>query len=112
MLLHLALVEAGVLLQALRRAGSEEGAERFAQRAWGHLLAFALVAPFCLGQIWPQWGEYSANVLSRFQPWLFALLAAHAALSAAFCACVRGGGGSADPPAAGAAPPSTAFTLT
>lgn len=85
MLLHLALVEAGVMLQALRRAGSEEGAERFAQRAWGHLLAFALVAPFCLGQIWPQWGEYSANVLSRFQPWLFALLAAHAALSAAFC---------------------------
>jgi len=81
MLLHLALVETGVVWQTLRER--DTGSLRLQQRAWGHLLAFAVVAPLCLGQSWPQWGDYSATVLSRFQPWLFSALAAHAVLCAA-----------------------------
>ena len=85
MLLHVALVETGVVWQAMRER--DDDGLRLQQRAWGHLLAFALVAPLCLGQSWPQWSEYSPNVLSRFQPWLFAALAAHAVFCAAM---VRG----------------------
>ena len=81
MLLHLALVELGVLLAALLER--EHGGELLRQRAIGHVLALGLVAPLCLSQSWPQWGDYSANVLSRFQPWVFAAMSSHAACCAA-----------------------------
>jgi dolichyl-diphosphooligosaccharide--protein glycosyltransferase len=82
MLLHVALVELGVALHSVR--DGEHASLRMGRRAAGHVLAFALIAPLGLSQSWPQWGEYSANVLSRFQPWLFAAMAAHAAGCAAF----------------------------
>jgi dolichyl-diphosphooligosaccharide--protein glycosyltransferase len=81
MLLHVALVELGVLLFAVQER--DRGSELLRQRALGHALALGLVAPICLAQSWVQWGEYSATVLSRFQPWLFAAMAAHAAGCAA-----------------------------
>lgn len=45
---------------------------------WAGMTATVLIAPMTLGSEWPQWGPYSAVVLSRFQPWLFASLAVHA----------------------------------
>ncbi|MEE2665206.1 MAG: STT3 domain-containing protein [Myxococcota bacterium] len=81
MLLQLALIELGVLLHALQER--EHGSQLLRQRALGHALALGLVAPLCLIQSWPQWSEYSANVLSRFQPWVFAAMASHAACCAA-----------------------------
>jgi len=77
MLLHLALTELGIVLAAVR--DREAGGEAMRLRSIGHLLALLLVAPLCLGQSWPQWGDYSPTVLTRFQPWLFSALAAHAA---------------------------------
>ena len=81
MLLHVARVELGILAQAARDRGT--GSERLRVRALGHVFALAMVAPLCLGQSWTQWGDYAPTVLSRFQPWLFAALAVHAAACAA-----------------------------
>ncbi|MCP4036043.1 MAG: hypothetical protein GY733_03840 [bacterium] len=50
---------------------------------WAAAVALLVIAPMSLGNEWPQWGSYSAVVLSRFQPWLFASLALHAWLVSA-----------------------------
>ena len=87
MLLHVGLVELGVVVAVLvrDRSGSHVGEDAMRARALGHLFAALLVAPLCLGQSWPQaqWGAWSATVLSHFQPWLFSAMAAHAAICSA-----------------------------
>ena len=90
-ILHVALVELGLSLALAQRPANESSVAQ-TSRVWGHTFAFLLVAPFCFGQTWPQWGAYSATVLSHFQPLLFAALAAHAATVARFAGKAPGPG--------------------
>lgn len=70
--LHVAIVEAG-LLGALAVLRDRERAVRLAGLlALANGAALVVVAPFSLGNEWPQWSAFSSVVLSRFQPWLFA----------------------------------------
>lgn len=78
-ILYVALAQVGLLgvlvlspvLASRHRAGAVIGI--------ANAVALVGVAPFSVGNDWPQWGPYSAVVLSNFQPWFFfvtALLAA------------------------------------
>jgi len=82
-LLHVAAVEAGLLLHVAFAPEARAAVRRAAHLAASNALAFALVLPAGAGARWPQWSDWSPVVLSRFQPWLFALLALHAAALAA-----------------------------
>ena len=84
MLLHLALLDAGLVVFALSRRERRAAAAFAGQLALLHLVALALVAPFALRSHWTQWAAFSPVVLSDFQPWLLAA----AALWAAGCAGV------------------------
>jgi asparagine N-glycosylation enzyme membrane subunit Stt3 len=69
-LIHVAIAEAGLGLHLLLRT-DRSAAKRFAGRlSLAHSVAFAGVAPFALGNHWPQWGEFSPLVLTSFQPWM------------------------------------------
>jgi dolichyl-diphosphooligosaccharide--protein glycosyltransferase len=75
-LLHLALLECGLFVFLFTR---EQRGEALVCAAWLaslHAAAFVCVAPFCLGNKWPQWDSLSPVVLSNFQPWFFALIGA------------------------------------
>jgi asparagine N-glycosylation enzyme membrane subunit Stt3 len=39
----------------------------------GSVIALLVISPLSLGNEWPQWGPFSAVVLSNFQPWWFAM---------------------------------------
>jgi len=81
-LLHVAVVETGLAFFLMSR-GTRAAAIGVAKAlAVAHTVALCLVAPFCLGQAWPQWSAFSPVVLSAFQPWLFGC----AALALAACA--------------------------
>jgi dolichyl-diphosphooligosaccharide--protein glycosyltransferase len=85
-LLHVGLVETGLLVFLLR-CSRREDAIGFARRlALLHGVAFVLVFPFGAGSTWSQWSRFSPVVLSAFQPWYFA---AAALFSAACAACWR-----------------------
>lgn len=79
--LYVALAEAALL--GLLVASSSFATRRYVLDCLlaANLAALVLIAPFCFASEWPQWGEFSALVLSRFQPWWFATLALHAGLS-------------------------------
>lgn len=80
-LLHAGIVELGLVVFLVSRPTSA-GARRFALLfALIHGVAFLLVLPSGIAGPWPQWGRFSAVVLSGFQPWMFFLLAASG------CAC-------------------------
>ncbi len=57
------------------------------------IVAFLAIAPLSLGNEWPQWGPYSAVVLSNFQPWWFAASFLFALISAQAFARVSGATG-------------------
>jgi len=79
-LLHVAIVEVGLLVLVLTRA--DRGPAIAAARLFFALntLALAILAPFSIGQRWAQWSDFSPVVLSNFQPWFFAVNALGAAL--------------------------------
>jgi len=68
-LLEVSLTLAGLSLHALWRPGATAELRRLALAL---AVAALAVAPFSLGNDWPQWNAYSPTVLSNFQPWLFA----------------------------------------
>jgi dolichyl-diphosphooligosaccharide--protein glycosyltransferase len=71
-LLHVGLVHLTLLAWMLSQPA--EPARRLAgQLALAHALSLALLAPAGLTSDWPQWSAFSPVVLSRFQPWLFAV---------------------------------------
>jgi dolichyl-diphosphooligosaccharide--protein glycosyltransferase len=73
-LIHLAMLECGLFVFLLTRADRAEALHCAAWLAALHAVAFLCVAPFCLGNRWPQWGGLSPVVLSNFQPWFFGLI--------------------------------------
>jgi dolichyl-diphosphooligosaccharide--protein glycosyltransferase len=70
-LIHVGVVEAGLIAFGLVRAEGERAADFARGLAVAHALALILVLPFCFGNVWPQWSAMSPVVLSDFQPWLF-----------------------------------------
>ncbi|MBW2399436.1 MAG: hypothetical protein JRG80_09200, partial [Deltaproteobacteria bacterium] len=71
MLLHVALVEVGLLVHLLGLA-PRDAAIRFVGRlAAVHAVAFVLLLPFGLTSSWVVWSRFSPVVLSVFQPWYF-----------------------------------------
>jgi len=73
-LLHVGLLECGLYLYLLTRSERAE-AIAFADRLVAlHGVALLMVAPFSLGNQWPQWSSFSPVVLSNFQPAFFALV--------------------------------------
>jgi dolichyl-diphosphooligosaccharide--protein glycosyltransferase len=70
-LLHVGLVEVG-LLAYLLACSRREDAVGFARRlALAHAVAFCLLFPFGMASTWTQWSRFSPVVLSAFQPWYF-----------------------------------------
>ncbi len=77
-LLYVALCEAALLGQAVAAQSVATRRRALECLLAANLVALVSVAPFCLGNDWPQWGAFSAVVLSRFQPLWFAMAALHA----------------------------------
>ena len=77
-LLHVGLVEGALLVFLMSRGDHGDAVRCAATLALVHWIALAIVLPFGATATWPQWGNYSPTVLSRFQPWLFGALALHA----------------------------------
>ncbi|MEE3329428.1 MAG: STT3 domain-containing protein [Myxococcota bacterium] len=77
-LLHVVFIEVGTNL-ALAQRSQRATALAYKHRSLGHVFALVLVGPFCLGQQWAAWSDYSATVLSLFQPLLFVGFGLHAA---------------------------------
>jgi len=77
-LIHVVFVEVGTNLALVQRS-QRAGAVAYKHRSLGHAFAVVLAGPFCLGQEWAAWTDYSATVLSLFQPLLFSGLGLHAA---------------------------------
>jgi len=77
-LLHVGLVEAALVVFLLSRSKHRDAVRGAASFALLHGLALAIILPFSATASWPQWGDYSPTVLSRFQPWLFGVLTLHA----------------------------------
>jgi asparagine N-glycosylation enzyme membrane subunit Stt3 len=75
-LLHLGLLECGFFLFLLTRAARADASAFAVRLVVLNGLAFLLVAPFSLGNQWPQWSAFSPVVLSNFQPWLLASICA------------------------------------
>ena len=76
-LLHVALIEVGLFAFLLTRERHADALRAVAALALLHGVAFLILLPFTATSSWPQWGDYSPTVLSRFQPWLFAALTLH-----------------------------------
>lgn len=74
-LLHVGIVEAGLICFALAPASPATRQRKARAFAGAQLVALTLLLPFCWGNEWVQWGEFSPTVLSRFQPWLFGSMA-------------------------------------
>jgi dolichyl-diphosphooligosaccharide--protein glycosyltransferase len=89
-LLHVGLVEGALLVHLMTRRTSEQAIRSAGALAALHLIALAIVLPFTASAHWPQWGDFSPAVLSRFQPWLLGALALH---GGACWGCWRGGAG-------------------
>jgi asparagine N-glycosylation enzyme membrane subunit Stt3 len=84
-LLHVLVVEAFLIAQLLAEPARAGAVARARSLALMHAAAAALLLPFCVGVHWPQFGDYSPQVLSRFQPlWLGAVAASLAAASTAW----------------------------
>lgn len=85
-LLHVALAELGLAVYVLTRREREAALLGVRSFAAAQLVACVLVTPLGAGAHWPQWSEFSPLVLSRFQPWLFGVLAVLGILCAALWA--------------------------
>lgn len=92
-LLHVGLVHLALLAEMLHRPAPR--ARALASRlCGGYAVALLAIAPSGLSTEWAQWGPYSPVVISRFQPWLFAV----AVLVSGSCALVWRSSGSGDAP--------------
>ncbi len=74
-LLHVGLAESIVAGIAASRASAREARRAALGFAFANLIAAAVVAPFCWGNSWLRWGDYSPAVLTKFQPSFFVALA-------------------------------------
>ncbi len=83
-LLHVGLVEVGLLTLLLSRPRRDDAVLTAGTLAVIHATAFGIVAPFSIGSAWAQWSDFSPVVLTNFQPWFFA----SAALFCLICAWV------------------------
>lgn len=73
-LVHVALAQLGLAAYTLTRRRREHALLALRSFAGAQLVACSVVAPFGSAD-WPQWSPFSPVVLSRFQPWLFGVLA-------------------------------------
>ncbi len=89
-LLFVGILDAALLLHLVTRQTRDAACRSAAALAGVHGVALVALAPFVLDVSWPQWGDYSPAVLSRFQPWL---LASQGGLAAGCWALWRGGMG-------------------
>lgn len=80
-LLYVALSQGSVAALAMFANSHETRNRAFACLGAASVVAFVCIAPLCIGSQWPQWGPYSAVVLSNFQPWWFATAAMFALVS-------------------------------
>jgi len=101
-LIHVALVEAALLVHTITRTDAESAARWSRARAHAHAVALAIVAPFAGVYASAQWNAFDPTVLSAFQPACFAALAVHALACSALWQ--RG------PAASGASAPRRAWT--
>ncbi len=94
-LLYAALALAGLAAVALCETERERAAQHWMSLALAGLLATCIVAPFSLGNEWPQWSSMTPVVLSSFQPWFFACAALVALAPALAGRGATGSGGAA-----------------
>ncbi|MEN8161181.1 MAG: STT3 domain-containing protein, partial [Myxococcota bacterium] len=80
-LLHALVIQAFLLGQMLLTSARADVAARARSLALLHAIAAALLLPFCIGNEWAQFGNWSPQVLSRFQPLWFAAGAATLAVA-------------------------------
>jgi len=80
--LHVGLAVLGLLFFTASRRERTDAARVAVGSLFAYAVAFLLLLPFGLTSSWPQWGEFSPVVLSRFQPWMFAGLGLQAAVCA------------------------------
>lgn len=69
-LLYAGLALLGLAVAALLASDKAARLHRFHGLAAASAVAICCVAPFCLGQEWPQWSSLSPVVLTYFQPWI------------------------------------------
>jgi asparagine N-glycosylation enzyme membrane subunit Stt3 len=67
-LIHVALVQAAMLVRLLATRGLPESIARARRFALANAVACACVAPLSAGNQWSRWGSFSAVVLTSFQP--------------------------------------------
>jgi asparagine N-glycosylation enzyme membrane subunit Stt3 len=75
-LLHVVIVQAFLSAQLLASRERREARARAAQLIWMHGVAALVLAPYCLGRSWEQFGAFSPEVHSNLQPLWFAAGAA------------------------------------
>jgi asparagine N-glycosylation enzyme membrane subunit Stt3 len=83
-LLYVALAEAALLGLLVASSSSQVRRRTLDCMFAANVAALILIAPLSLRNDLPQWGAYSAVVLSRFQPALFAAAILHAGVSRLF----------------------------
>jgi dolichyl-diphosphooligosaccharide--protein glycosyltransferase len=76
MILEVALFDAGCLGLLLTRSRAADLRAVALLGALAHGLAALVVAPFAWGNVWRVWGSFTPVVLTSFQPWLLAGVAA------------------------------------
>jgi dolichyl-diphosphooligosaccharide--protein glycosyltransferase len=84
-LLHVGLLEGGLLIHLATRRDAAPARTTALRFAGVNAAATLLVFPFAWAQEWQQWGTASPLVLSRFQPWFFAVLTAFGLVYASAC---------------------------
>ncbi len=72
--LHVSLALAALLLGGVTSGDAAMRNALLRHVALACAVAFVVVAPASLGNTWPQWGPYSAVVLTNFQPWFFGVV--------------------------------------
>lgn len=76
-LIFAALVEGAFMVYLISRRTAVDAARFAGLSVLIYAIAFILVFPFSYHNTWPQWNAFSPVVLSRFQPWMFAMLMIH-----------------------------------
>jgi dolichyl-diphosphooligosaccharide--protein glycosyltransferase len=71
-LIHVAIVQAGLVVCLLFTSHRARAVARSRAFALCHLVAALLLSPLGLGQEWERWGSFTPVVLSNFQPLYFA----------------------------------------
>jgi len=77
-LLHVLVFESFLLFVWITRGAKRDASQDALTAAIVNVAAGLVVIPFGLAADWSNWSEFSPAVISRFQPWLFTVLAIHA----------------------------------